>query len=88
MPNTTRLKKRQIKYAGERWRAFKTNLRKNFITNTRQNNPVELYPFLDQETWDVFVQSRRDPSFEVNLFDFSLNLCNFINLCNLIVFYL
>lgn len=86
------MKKRLLKYAGERWRGFKADLGRYYIFGPKsKKNPLEVYPFLDKATWDRFVQSRRDPSFQVNLFDLSLNLCNCINfiyLCNLIVFYL
>ena len=64
------MKHRWLKFTCERWRAFKVNLGKIFIFNEcdETKNPLEKYPYLDQEKWDAFVLSRHDPSFLVNLF--------------------
>lgn len=64
------MKKKMMLYAGERWRAFKANLSKHYIFEPCGKNALEQYPYLEQETWDLFVLSRLDPAFQVNLYDF------------------
>ncbi|XP_004487156.1 uncharacterized protein [Cicer arietinum] len=62
--NSEFLKKKWISYAGERWRAFKTCLTSRYIHGDLCNkSPLEVYDFLDEETWQAFIQKRKDPSF-------------------------
>lgn len=55
--------------AGKRWRAFKTQLTTRYIFGKKKNeSPVGVYEYLDEETWQKFVESRMDPAFLVSLF--------------------
>nr|WNP90956.1 hypothetical protein [Medicago sativa] len=65
VPNSGFLRKKWIAYVGERWRAFKTNLTSRYIHgDLRGQSPLEAYNFLDEETWQAFVQMRLDPAFQ------------------------
>lgn len=65
VPNTDFLRRKWISYAGERWRAFKTDLTSKYIFGELRNkSPLEVYAFLDEETWQRFVESRLDPAFQ------------------------
>lgn len=65
VPNTDFLKKKWVAFAGERWRAFKTQLSSRYIYGPlRDKSPCEDYAFLDEETWQKFVKIRKDPAFE------------------------
>jgi hypothetical protein len=67
VPNSGFLRKKWVAYAGERWRGFKTNLTSKYIHgDLRDRSPLEIYNFLDEETWQAFVQIRLDPSFQVS----------------------
>ncbi|CAJ2660611.1 unnamed protein product [Trifolium pratense] len=65
VPHSGFLRKKLVAYAGERWRAFKTNLTSRYIHgDLRDRSPLEIYNFLDEGTWQAFVQTRLDPSFQ------------------------
>ncbi|GAU15583.1 hypothetical protein TSUD_108410 [Trifolium subterraneum] len=65
VPHSGFLRKKWVSYAGERWRAFKTNLTSRYIHgDLRDRSPLEIYNFLDEETWQAFVQIRLDPTFQ------------------------
>ncbi|KAG5061452.1 hypothetical protein JHK87_002481 [Glycine soja] len=65
IPNSEFLKKKLISYAGTRWRGFKTQLSSLYIYGKYQDkSPCDKYAFLEEETWQRFVQSRLDPAFQ------------------------
>jgi len=48
-----------------KWRNFKTNLTNFYIFgNLKEKFPCEKYN-IDEETWTQFVQSRKDPAWQV-----------------------
>jgi len=61
------VKKRLIQFAGKRWKAFKTSLTSRYIFGKlKDKSPLEEYSFLDKETWQRFVEIRKNPNFQVN----------------------
>ena len=50
-------------YCGERWRGFKTQLTLDYIKHHKEPPPYEVYSFINQATWEKFVESRRTPKF-------------------------
>ncbi|KAK7271448.1 hypothetical protein RJT34_27371 [Clitoria ternatea] len=64
VPDIDLLKRKWISFAGERWKAFKTHLTSKYIYGTLRNkSPWRKYEFLDEETWQRFVETRQDPTF-------------------------
>ncbi|KAK7361797.1 hypothetical protein VNO77_03881 [Canavalia gladiata] len=64
VPNTNFLKRKWLSFAGERWRGFKTHLTSKYIYGSLKDvSPCEEYQFLDEDTWQRFVESRMDPAF-------------------------
>jgi hypothetical protein len=68
VPNSGFLRKKWVAYAGERWRAFKTSLTTRYLNDGKlsDKSPLETYSFLDEETWQKFIETREDPSFLVS----------------------
>ncbi|KAK7271450.1 hypothetical protein RJT34_27373 [Clitoria ternatea] len=65
VPDTDLLKRKWITFAGERWRSFKSNLTQRYIYGTlRDESPCGKYDFLDEETWQRFIETRQDPAFQ------------------------
>ncbi|KAK2364803.1 hypothetical protein QL285_089634 [Trifolium repens] len=61
-----RLRKEWIKYAGERWRDFKTRLTGDYITrpNPKLKPPYIRYKYITKDVWDNFVKSRETEEFK------------------------
>ncbi|KAK2370751.1 hypothetical protein QL285_083768 [Trifolium repens] len=65
VPNSGFLRKKWVAYAGESWKGFKTYLTCTYVHGDRSDrSPLEIYDFLDEETWQAFVQIRLAPSFQ------------------------
>ena len=62
------LKKEWIKYAGERWRGFKTQLTGEYIRKPKEGlAPAHIrYSFIKEEVWKEFLKSRDTPDFKVS----------------------
>ena len=54
-----------LAYCGERWRGFKTQLTHDYIKHgeDKEKPPYEVYSFIDKDTWEKFVESRKTPEF-------------------------
>ncbi|WJX69378.1 hypothetical protein P8452_53631 [Trifolium repens] len=65
VPNSGFLRKKWVAHAGESWKGFKTYLTCTYVHGDRSDrSPLEIYDFLDEETWQAFVQIRLAPSFQ------------------------
>ncbi|XP_057452627.1 uncharacterized protein LOC130744462 [Lotus japonicus] len=64
--NKCDLKKKWLKYLGDRWRAFKTQLTSDYITNPNPNRlpPYEVYPYIKEDVWEKFLEHRNTPAFK------------------------
>lgn len=53
---------------GARWREFKARLTKDYITSPKPERPPPhiMYPFLKEETWKQFLESRNSSDFKVD----------------------
>ncbi|XP_031090936.1 uncharacterized protein LOC115995928 [Ipomoea triloba] len=60
------LKKNILRIAGLRWKDFKTRLVRDFINNKhhKYNSPIELYAFLDEEKWNIFLENHQTEEFQ------------------------
>ena len=56
-----------LAYYGEHWRGFKTQLIHDYIKygEDKELAPYEVYSFIDQATWENFVESRTTSAFLV-----------------------
>jgi hypothetical protein len=70
VPDSQRLKDKTLSYCADRWRKFKTFLANTYIFAEVQpgKNPWDNYPFIDQQTWQQFVQLRTTPEALVSLY--------------------
>lgn len=65
--NTEFIKKKVLEHAGELWKGFKTRLTSEYVFGKRKDeSPCEKYAFIDDETWNKFVQSRLTTNFKVS----------------------
>ncbi|XP_028789649.1 uncharacterized protein LOC114745655 [Neltuma alba] len=65
VPPTHEMKKHWLQQVHGRWKDFKTILTRVYIQGAKNNEDPRLKcPFLDQETWRKFVESRQDPEFQ------------------------
>ena len=62
------MKKEWIKYAGERWRGFKTQLTDQYIKKPKKDLPPAhiKYSYIKDETWKEFLKTRDTPEFKVS----------------------
>jgi hypothetical protein len=62
------LKDEWIRYAGDRWRGFKTQLTTKYITRPKPNvrPPFLKYDYITEAIWKEFVKSRDTPEFKVS----------------------
>lgn len=62
------MKKEWIKYAGERWRGFKTQLTDRYIHHPIENDPPPYvkYNFITEDAWKEFLKIRDTPEFKVS----------------------
>ena len=63
VPDSEELKDKTLSYCADRWRKFKTFLANTYIfAEVRPNhNPWDKYTFIDEQTWQQFVQLRTTP---------------------------
>ncbi|CAH1430846.1 unnamed protein product [Lactuca virosa] len=57
-----RHKKQVLKICNQSWKAYKSSLVTEYLKKGR--NPVPEYPYLDEPTWNAFVQLKTSPSFQ------------------------
>nr|KAJ0214647.1 hypothetical protein LSAT_V11C400186960 [Lactuca sativa] len=55
-------KKQVLKICNQAWKAYKSRLVTEYLKKGR--NPVPEYPYLDEPTWNAFVQLKTSPSFQ------------------------
>ncbi|XP_031090991.1 uncharacterized protein LOC115995988 [Ipomoea triloba] len=60
------LKKNILRIAGLRWKDFKTRLVRDFINKKhhKYDSPTELYAFLDEEKWNIFLENHQTEEFK------------------------
>jgi len=69
VPNTEAMKRKWLSHAAERWRGFKSSLTRRYVFGDRKDvSPCLEYQFLDEDTWQKFVESRNEPAFLVCLY--------------------
>ena len=70
VPNSERLKDKTLSYCADRWRKFKTTLANKYIFAEVQHDkhPWDVYTFIDEQTWQQFVQLRTTPEALVSLY--------------------
>ena len=66
VPDNQTLKNKTLSYCADRWRKFKTNLCNNYVhaevkAGQPRPNPCTKYEYLDENTWEQFVQMRTTP---------------------------
>lgn len=66
VPNNEFLKKKTLSYCAERWRAFKTQLARQYLhgqdrSGHPQPSPCSKYQFIDEAAWEQFVRNRTTP---------------------------
>ncbi|KAI5440642.1 hypothetical protein KIW84_010210, partial [Lathyrus oleraceus] len=59
-PNDSMVKNKLLTYVGERWRGFKTQLTRDYITPPSDEDKPSylLYSFINQDVWENFIKSR------------------------------
>ena len=80
MPNDKSVKKKNISYAGERWKAFKYSLTSRYLFGGEKSDksPIETYDFIDEGIWQEFIKTRAEPSFLVSLIYYEVPVSSFI----------
>ena len=66
VPDNETLKNKTLSYCADRWRKFKTNLSNNYVhvevkDGQPHPNPCTKYIYIDEDTWQQFVQMQTIP---------------------------
>lgn len=66
MPNDEDHRHKCMKMASKRWNGFKHDLTRYYVSGKKRLDKMfSDYPWIDQDTWDMFARSRQDGEFQV-----------------------